>query len=416
MNITNSIRPGWLWYFIKNGLVTLAGQGVIGVLGVISTILLTRAVSLENYGNFQFYLSGISTLSVLSLPGLNSSVLSAVSLGLDGTYRMALKKRVTFGLWGSLLLLLFAIWNFLNGNQVYMWIGLIGMICFPFLSLGDLVVAFFQGKEFFLAVVMGGVLTSAIELLFYYLLVYRLNFDSAYWLMILYSIAGVISFCGMYFFSKQYIRSKEIQPNWLSYGKFLSSTRAVELITNKLDYLLIGAFFGARELAVYAVGVKFAAKIQNMTRDLLMVTTPKIAKKNSVSKSGYLMIFAVSLILSIILALVAKPVMKFIFPESYGESIYLSQIILLSTPFLVLNNLYTKHFTYFLKERRAIIRQAVLSPVVLVILMIIVAPIYGLTGLAIVNAIRPVVFMAVLLLYAWGNRGKRVVLEVLSRG
>ena len=384
-------------YFISNSIASFTGQLAMTLIAVAITILLTRSISTQSYGYYQLFLSVIGTFSVISLPGIKSTIVAAVANDYDATYQRGIKKRFIYALIGSILFLIYATYNLLFGNTLLAHIGFIAATFFPFLTVADTIISFLQGKEKFYTIALVGIITTSIDLLFLYSAI-RLGLTSALPIIIAHSLALSLSFIIFYSYSLRFITTNKIKPNWDIFGIFLSKAKAIELATSKLDYLLVGIFLGASELAVYAVGVKFALKFHNIIRNILMVATPKIAKFNTAKINVYIIAFVSTAIISAAMALLARPVMSFIFPYSYHSGIFLSQIVLFSTPFLVINNLYTKHHTYYLKKKKPILAQAIISPIIITILMIVALPLFKTTGLALVQATRPAIYVVIIYL------------------
>lgn len=103
-------------YFVKNGFWMTLRQIVDLLSGLAISIAFARLATKEVFGQYQFIIAAFSIAGILSLPGLNISILRSVSRRCDGDYKRAVRTSFRWSLLGVPLLLIFGAFYFFFGN------------------------------------------------------------------------------------------------------------------------------------------------------------------------------------------------------------------------------------------------------------------------------------------------------------
>lgn len=382
-------------YYWANSKYLFAQQVISLTSALLLAVIFARYLSRQTYGQYQLILAIIGMISFVSVPGISNAAFGALSRGYDGVFLKGLKIRLRWSLWG--IPLLFAVGGYYSfyKDQPTLGLGFVIAACFfPFRSTLGTWSTLLQAKKNFktnalygsiLAILNTALLTAAVLLgngrLIPLVLVYLVSFS------VLNSLAlkNTLGF----------IDNDKEESGWEGYGYFLTKINVLAVITGRLDHILVGSLLGLEELAVYAIGVRFAKVIQDLLTQLLTLTTPKIARSDTLDKKKYTLAFLTTLIGSVFLILITPAIMKFLFTSRYDASIYLSQVIFAFLPFFVINNIYQKHFKYYVKNRNIIFGSHIISPLVRSALLLVAVSAYGISGVALVQGSRSILYILI---------------------
>src|SRR3990167_9761490 len=111
-------------YFKTDVIYTLKGGSFLSLgnfFSVASSFALAfffaRLLPKEIYGTYSYILAWISVLGVFALTGMDMAVIQSVSRGFESSLIVGLKKKIKYGLLGTLAALLIGVYYFYNGNQ-----------------------------------------------------------------------------------------------------------------------------------------------------------------------------------------------------------------------------------------------------------------------------------------------------------
>lgn len=93
-------------YFVKNGFWVILRQGVGAITGLALSVAFARLATQEVFGQYQFILSILSIVSILSIPGLNTSIIRSAARGCDGDYKEVVRVSFIWSLLGVPALLI----------------------------------------------------------------------------------------------------------------------------------------------------------------------------------------------------------------------------------------------------------------------------------------------------------------------
>jgi len=119
-------------YFVKNGFWVVVRQFVEVVAGISISIVFARLASQEVYGQYQFILSIFATISVLSIPGLNTSIIKSTAEEKDGEYKNIVKISFFWSFLGIPILFAIGMYYYLTGGATLGIALIIASIFFPF--------------------------------------------------------------------------------------------------------------------------------------------------------------------------------------------------------------------------------------------------------------------------------------------
>ena len=330
-------------YFIKNGFWVFLRQGIGSICGLALSIAFARLATQEVFGQYQFVLSLLSIISILSIPGLNTAITQSVARGYDGDYKKVVKISFLWSLLGIPTLLIIGGYYYIFQSHPLGIALMISSIFFPFFYAPNTWDAFLQGKSRF------DISTkySSIQAILNTLATVTIIFFSANNLIpivVMYFISYTF-FNGCYYFrSLKYIENNRNDPNVYKFGNFLNKINILILISNNIDKVLIGVLISNEMLAVYTVISLIAMKIKGMSQPIINIFFPKLSQSDYSIKELFrkkkkiiIILIILNFALSLIFMLVSEKISYLFFGNNYSEYYYLSKyfsIMVFISPFL----------------------------------------------------------------------------------
>ena len=135
--------------FIRNTSWTTINQVITILLGIVLSVIFARLTSKELFGEYNFLNSVIAIVSIVAIPGLNTSMLRSISRNMDGVYIKAVKLSFMWSLLGIPILFLIGCYYYFFNSQV-IGLGLfIAAVFFPLIYAPNNWIALLQGKRRF---------------------------------------------------------------------------------------------------------------------------------------------------------------------------------------------------------------------------------------------------------------------------
>ncbi len=383
-------------YFVKNSTwIGFKNIFTIGF-GLLTMTLVARLVPKEIYGQYQFILTIVALFSITAIPGLNSSVIQSVANKFDGSYKEAVKTSFLWSLIGSFSLICLGLyWHFFQHSPLGIPI-MIASVFFSFLYAPNTWESFLQGKAKFKItakyITIRTITFSSLFIATIYFFPSNLTLITSCHLVVN-SVLSVV----LYKKSLGYVQNKKIDKNTIPYGFFMTKISILGLIAAHLDKIIIAIFIGPIELAVYAMGVNLIKKITELLKSFMATTTPIVSRKNTLLKKNYLLLFSMSLAISCVLYFTLPFLVTLIFSDKYSEAIPITRAIVLFLPFFATGVLYKNHFIFFIKNKKILFLESLISPSIRIILVLILSFYLGLTGLALAFGLQYLIPSLVLL-------------------
>ena len=346
------------------------------------------------YGDYRYILSLLGMAGIFTLPGMGSSIVRSVARGFSGTFRRG-SSIIFFCSFGITIVAFAAAFFFLHQQKFGLALGFAAAA--PLIPLVEGLGswrAYLNGKKefrkktlfnifiqiFYVAVMLGTVLGI------YFL---RLSaVSSAAILIAAYCVGRGLP--NIYFFFKtrnEVSKNAPQDPGAIRYGLQLSLSGIPSTMANYLDAILLYHFLGPASLAVYSFAIALPEQLKAFFGTMVGVGFPKLSAKTvSIEESKQikqtlpLKIIKASLITAgivLIYILLAPYIYQIFFPR-YLESIYLSQIFALSLilfPFGVFGTALTAQGSI-----KKIYIYRIGSPIIQIIALIVLIPIWGLWG------------------------------------
>lgn len=376
-------------YLAKGGFWLGIGQVASTGSTFILSVAFANLISPESYGLYKFVLSINSLILITTLSGMDSAVTQTVSRGFDGTMEVGFKEKMKWGVIGSIISIIIAIYYFVNGNNVLaICFGIISFFA-PFTESSDIYNSLLWGKKLFNVQSKYNVINIFIILIATSsTLILTKNL---YLVLTIYLLALTIP--NFFFINKvkaKYIENNNVDYSAINYGKHLSLIGLLSLFVSQLDKILVFHYIGAVNLAIYSLAVAPTDQVKGLLKNLNSLAMPKFSEKtteqikvNVWHKVGILLII-MTLIISAYIVIV--PFLFKIFFPKYIESVIYSQVISISLIFAVLSGFLTT-ILESQKAQKALYKFNIYTNALSIMILIPLVQVYGIWGAVISRSI-----------------------------
>jgi O-antigen/teichoic acid export membrane protein len=299
------------------------------------SIVISRYVPKDVYGEYKYILSIVSLLPILSLTGIGSAVLQSVSRGFDGALAEGFRANLRWSyaiFTGALALALYYFWQ---GNFTLGFGILLGGCISPFMTSATLATSFLLAKKDFVRnALLFGVLGSVGPAIA--LMATALLHGGTLALVSVYFVANLMTDLYLYWHTMRVYKPARAarDPHMHSYAKHLSVMGVVSSLAGNIDQVLIFHFIGPIELAVYnfATGIVDQTKgpLKNLDQMLQARFAGRDAKEiHGSAGSKFILLALTSIGIIILYSAVAPFIYQILFP-AYTEAVPYSQLYALS--------------------------------------------------------------------------------------
>jgi len=402
--------------YLFNNSLWIIGEQVIGMItGITITVLFTRLTTKDIFGQYQYVLSIFTLISFLSIPGIKTSVLRSIAQGYEGTYQKGTKISFLWSLIGIPILLMVAGYYYFFEQKASIGISLLlASLFFPFYYGLNTWESYLQAKAKFNRYSIYSITISLAELIALCTALF-INKNSLPVIFLAAIIVNSILQTYFYFKIKRECANKNTDEGWIRQGFILTTLTFVSNSYNYIDKLIIGIFLSMEQLALYAIAVVLNNKIRILFKTFNRIIFPKIVKLDLEqiflilkAKLNYI-IFFLSIFCAFIY-LVTPYIIRILYSREYNESIYYTQLYILTLPFAYFTSLFSSIFVAIKKENILTSLQ-IYSLTINVLLYIILIPLLGVPG-AILSSI---IYFMIFSIVSWYKIAKLYKTTILSK-
>ena len=371
-------------YFVKGGVYGTLQQ-VIGLAsGLAIAYSFGHFASKSVFGEYNLLLSIVSLVSIVSLPGLNISLLRSVGRGYDNSLNQAVRTRLKWSLLGIPVLIATAYYYSLRGSDTFPSALLVAAIFFPFLQSFQTTLTFFQAKKRFdIQAIFVSAASLATGLLVGLAVYLRLSL-----LIILagYFLGNTVSAIFSFVYSQRLVAAKNRKDNdLLPYGYFLTAVNILPTVASQLGQILLASYLGVEKLAIFAVASKFPGIVQKNFDVFFKPVTVKLASQSNEEHRSTLKKHLPKFILAGVgmfafIWLLSPTLISLFYGQQYQEAVPPSRIyawLILPLPVLWLFG----DMINFQKRRRTIFFLNTMVPIAKLVAYFFVIPRWQITGL-----------------------------------
>lgn len=385
-------------YLVKNGSWVMFGQVLNSILSFILLIAFANLLPKETYGTYKYILSILGVLNVCTLSGMNSAVAQAIATGREGVLRPS----VTYQLnWNMLMLLscvALGIYYIIKNDVVLAYSLFILGIFVPLTLACNTYGSYFEGKkQFRIANVLSVLSTFVYSAGILIALIYT---DTVYWLILVYALTTFIPSFVFYLYTiKKYTPDiAEDIEDVKKYGRELTYLRFIDPIVSQIDKVILGSFWGAGPLAVYALASAIPAQVMYFLKDWVAIGLPKFSQKstttiNTVFTQRILQGLGLGLCITLAYYVTSPYVFTLVLPQ-YIEGIFYSQVLALNFIFAIPNR-YVSLLFVSQKFSKVLYTRTLIMSVASILLYVSFGITGGIMGLVIANVTNSVLGFAV---------------------
>jgi O-antigen/teichoic acid export membrane protein len=390
-------------YYVRGGAVLFSTQFLLILSGFLLSVGFAHLTSKELFGQYQFVLAVIGTISVLALPGTNTAVLLGVSENKEGTLLQGVRLKLKWCVLGILALIATAGYFYLKQPQYAdLWpIFLIAIIFFPILYSLDVTHSFFMGRKKFTwscafqLITEAGSSIGALASLFFTknLLVIITIY------LIIQAVGDVLAFL----FARSKLRNAKTDPELASYSGHLTVINFIPYIKTFFDKLIVTYFLGFAATAIYTIAAAMAEQLYAVSKSISALIFPKLTtdKKEVIYKHVIrhipkLIFFFI--VVAGVAAVLAPIIIPFFFSEQYRDAVLIAQLLLLvSIPRAVAFVLTRVQEAQ--RQKKKLYTINVIYAAVEMISLLALIPLYGMYGLVAAKGISNLVYCII----SWKN-------------
>jgi O-antigen/teichoic acid export membrane protein len=372
-NLSKDLKKG-LVHFKKQGTWVFFGRIYLMFNSFLMSIVLTKNLSLDGYGEYKYSISVFAIFALFSLPEASQIIVKYVPRGFDNALISLLKLRVNFSLIGSLFLCLVGVYFYFKSESFLFYFILAFFL--PFYYGFNLFNPYLQAKENFRLLNILFVIRATCQLLA--ILIAFLFLDSFLYILAIYIIS--YSTCNFLFFlyvKKIYQLKNEIQnPKITKFFRkqvfLLSLVGILPIIQENIDKVLIAKYIDFNSLAVFSIGILIGKTVNGFFKPFISTFSAKLVSK-TFNKRQYTFVFLGGTIFGVVLSLFIIPfLITTIYGNKYEGSILFSQIMICSLGIYFFHSLYYNQ-TMFNKKKtiKSIYVNNLCTPFLLLVILFI---------------------------------------------
>lgn len=322
---------------LKNSIISFSFRIAIFIFGFFISVILARALGPTGRGIYALIIL-IPTIMLR----LGSLGIEAASVYFIGSKRYKIQDIVSNSLLSSivisltLILIFFGISNldifnnFIQANQInliYLWLV---VLTIPFSLLHGFLRYIFLGKEKIVIFNKISIFSTIIQLIaiIIFVLIFRQNIFGA---VISYILTNICIAIFVIFLVKKFAKiktyyNKEIFKESIKYGLKAYFGNLAQFLNYRLDMFLVAIFLTPAAVGYYSISVAMAERIWLLPGAFASVLFPRISSLKSVESNNLTPrisrhTFFITIFLSLILAILAKPLIKLFFGITFLPSL-----------------------------------------------------------------------------------------------
>lgn len=397
-----SLRAIDLKYLLR-GLLSVGTNHTAGILiALASSVFFANYVEKDIYGNYQFFLTILATLSIFTLRGVGKQIILA---HVKHQKDILLAKTIQFFLYAlpvALLGLAAPVYFYLHDNTPMTIALLVGVLSFPIIGALGLYGTVYNAREKFSKLAFLGTLQNLLPALA--LIGTILWHPSLVALATTYCLAQVCTLTLLYAYTV-YSEKLTLQTatTYASDEVHLSITDSILDLGKLADRLIVFSSLGTVSLAVYMIALMPVREMLRFPQLIKLLILPKFSghslkqvRSTVLNKTILLFIFLATL--AGLYIVIAPFVFTLLFP-AYAESVLYTQLIALVIPFSA--NIFMNEMFRIFEQTKALYFTNTLFSIFTVASLLILTPLFGLTGVVVSKLLATIIRFVLMLFYTY---------------
>lgn len=374
-----------LAYFLSASLWTSIPTFTELFLNILASIVFATVLGAAAYGQYQFFISVITLLSLFALSGNTAAIISSVSKGYDKSFVDATRAAVLFSLLGSAAALAMSMYFYFVKAELTVLFAAAALF-FPFIYSMKSYIAYLTGKEEF----KRNAHIYTLQLLFVnacligVVLFTRSVSAAALTYLVVWSVSGGAIYLYVKHTHRKSIAKSSTDSHLIKYSIHLTLMQIAPIVSSQLDKILIAYYLGFKVVALYAIAQNIAQLNQLALKPALRIVLPKLSKSDPYKtyvgiRKKLIWMLALSGIICFANIILTPIVVHLLFPAEYAPLILYAQLLV----FAYITNFATVLFQNYLAAHRWTKSQykvSFITAAIKVVLLIALLPFFGVWG------------------------------------
>ncbi|KND49391.1 MAG: O-antigen export protein [Parcubacteria bacterium C7867-008] len=261
-------------YLVSGGFWSAVGTVLSAIIGLATAVAFANLLPKDTYGTYQYVLSGVTLLGLLSLPAMKSAVFYAAAHNKDGSFLEAIRMKMRWNFLSAIAAFGVAAYYLIHGNVLLASSFAIVGLFIPVWELYGNYVHYLLGKKHFKDGVIYEAVAQAVNaatIIIILLLTKNL-------LILLFGFFASWTIARVFLFRKAlraYPPNTERDPEILGYAKHLSLMTVLTTIASNADKMLLWQFLGPIGIATYSFSLTVPSRATNALGSINRLYFPK---------------------------------------------------------------------------------------------------------------------------------------------
>lgn len=382
-----------LKYFVSSGFWIYLGKGIEVSKGLVMSILYAALLTKTGYGQFTYIIAVYELAKLFAVPGMDLSIIQAVSRGHDGIYFTGMMRKMRWSLISSIILIITGMSYYISGEQALSWVFIILACLLPCESISELFRAVLSAKKQFKKIAIIG---SFFEISTAAILIFLVLKFPAPTLLVLAIMAMRILILSSYsvWGVKKIITNNIVEKASISFGEKSSIIRILSVAELYYDKIIIGLLLGFQDLAIYTIALIFADNIKNAIAPITSSFIPKLVGLKIVQQNKQILwhhlakLFIPVIVVIIGYTVMIPTVLQYLYPAYASKATHLAQlygVMLLAIPYILFESYFIAH-----KKLRSLVIMNLIPMFTLLVILPIFTLLWGITGAVISQIITQI--------------------------
>jgi O-antigen/teichoic acid export membrane protein len=334
------------------------------------------------------------------------AVIQAVARGYEGSLVAGVRDSLRWSLGIIILALCVSGYYFINDNLSLALSFLVVAALSPIIASTSLFSSYLNGKKLFSSLTLFTIIRQVIIAC---VLVLTILFTQNPLLIVFaYFLSDSITCTILFLITKiKFVKNTNVDPTTLTYSKHLSIMEIVKIISTQADKILIFSTLGAGPLAVYTIAMAPISQLKGIDQIVANLAFPKFSQRSfhELQQTLLTKVMFLTAAMGVIAAayIFSAPYIFSVLFSQYMESVIYSQVYTISL-LVIPSVLFVKALTAHKKTKQQYILKIV-TPLLKIILLIILLPLYGIWGalIALISTEIVWMFLSIYLFYKRDN-------------
>jgi O-antigen/teichoic acid export membrane protein len=329
----------------KDALISFVGLGITAVIGLVYTVVLARVLGPEKFGVFSAITALIAIIYSLGDLGIASTLINLIPK-LHENRQVLINTSFWFEIViGVIILIIFGVFSIFNKDIIPGSLSgqllLAGIIAFNYLLI-NFAQGIFTAERKFVSYSLSQIIDAGIKITLILILLYssKLSITTAFFANVISTIIALLIT-----FSRELVKikwqfDKPIITKIFHFAKWIAISKVFSVFVSRIDVIFLNLLSSSYQAGIFAAANRITLFFALLVSSLGSVITPRFSGFNSKDKIiSYIkkltLLIGVISFLMILSALLANPIIKFVFGDKYLSAVPIFQALTIAMiPFM----------------------------------------------------------------------------------